>query len=61
MMRKEAYNYCLVPGKDMGLGGVCFKTTEKINFPLVVAFSNIIVMILGNYSLVIKTTLALSL
>lgn len=33
-MHKEAYNYCLVPGKDMGLGGICFKTTEKNKFPL---------------------------
>lgn len=58
MMCKEAYNY--VWYLDMGLGGTCFKATEKNQF-LGIAFSNIIVMILDNYSLIVKTTLILSL
>lgn len=50
MMCKETYNYCLVPGKDMELEGTVLRQQTKINSHLGIAFSNIIEIILDNYS-----------
>lgn len=44
-----------------GLGVSVLRQQKKINSHLGIAFSNIIVMILDNYSLIVKTTLILSL
>lgn len=67
MMCEAACNYCLVSRKDMGLGGFCFKTSvrgekkKKINSHFENVVPNIIVTILGNYSLTVKITFTLSL